>query len=448
MVLSTIVTSLVLAASAQAELPRRGVLGAAFSPATAEMATEHKLEVGVGMTVTAISPNMTIAKAGLQPGDLILQINDRPARVAGLGDWVKTVPSGSAMTFKIVRAGKTLTLTTPLVERPRDPGGPNYTVQYKHVTSNGARYRTIITTPKKPGKHPGFMFIQGLSPISYDFTLETSKGDVATLDGPLLFEMANSNYVTMRVEKPGTGDSEGGPYQNMDFNTELDIYRQAMKQLMEQKSLDAKNLFMFGHSMGGSFGPIMATEFPVKGFAVYGTAGRTWFEYLLDVIRYQGIVGGQSYEVAEDEVREGAHLMALAILEKKSLEEIKTMHPKLAPTVDGYFPGGYFNGKNLSFWRQLNDTNFSKYWSKCANVLVVRGASDFVTYDADHQLIADIVNRTSPGKGKFVKLPNSDHLFHAFATEQESMAKFSTGNYNGDFAKLMKDWFAELQSKG
>ena len=31
---------------------------------------------------------------------------------------------------------------------------------------------TIMTKPKKPGKYPGFLFIQGFAPISYDFTLE------------------------------------------------------------------------------------------------------------------------------------------------------------------------------------------------------------------------------------------------------------------------------------
>jgi uncharacterized protein len=53
------------------------------------------------------------------------------------------------------------------------------------------------------------MFIQGFAPLSYDFTLEGSTGDVTTLDGPILFEFANSGFVTLRVEKPGVGDSEG-----------------------------------------------------------------------------------------------------------------------------------------------------------------------------------------------------------------------------------------------
>ena len=299
--------------------------------------------------------------------------------------------------------------------------------------------RTIITKPTRPGKHPGLFFIQGFSPISYDYTLATAKGDVSTIDGPILNEMANSGYVTMRVEKPGVGDSEGGPFETLDYVTELDIYRQAMKQLQAVSSVDTGNIFIFGHSMGGSFGPMVACEFPVKGMIVYGTAGRTWFEYLMDTIRYQGLVAGQSYTEVDNEARKGAQIMALAMIEKKSAAEIKVMHPELSAVVDSYFPNGMFNGKTLDFWRQLNDINFADYWSRCkSHVLAVRGVSDFVTYDADHKLIVDIINRARPGQGKFQLLPNSDHLFHNFPTEQASMQNFQRGKFNNAFAGVMK----------
>lgn len=432
----------------QSELPRKGVLGVPFTPLPPAQAKDLDLQEGEGLIVGLPVVNLTADKAGLKLGDIVLQINGRGAKAQGLGEWVRTLPSGQPVTFKVMREGKEVTLSALLSERPRDPGGPNYKVEYSHITSNGKRMRTIITKPKQPGRYPGWMFIQGLSPISYDFKLEGSTGDVTTIDGPMLFEMANSGFVTMRVEKPGVGDSESGPYQDMDYTTELDIYRQAMKQLRETSGVDTNNIFLFGHSMGGSFGPMIACEFPVKGVAVFGTSGRTWFEYLLDVMRYQGIVAGGSYAESDDSVRYGAQLMALAMIEKKSLDEIKKSHPHLAPLVDGYFPGGYFNGKNLAFWRQLNDTNFSKYWTDCnAPVLAVHGASDFVSYEADHKLIANAVNKVRPGQGKFVSLPNSDHLFHNFATEPESQRNFTKGKFNNDFTTLMKSWISEIMAK-
>jgi uncharacterized protein len=430
---------------AQSELPRRGALGVPLSSAPETATAALKLAPGVGLVAGAPLENLTAAKAGIRAGDIIVRINDHPAVPQGIGAYVRGLEVGKPVEFHILRDGKALDLSAPLVEKPKDPGNRNFTVEYSSIVSHGQRMRTIITKPTRAGKHPGLFFIQGFSPISYDYTLATAKGDVSTIDGPILNEMANSGYVTMRVEKPGVGDSEGGPFETLDYVTELDIYRQAMKQLQAVSSVDTGNIFIFGHSMGGSFGPMVACEFPVKGLIVYGTAGRTWFEYLMDTIRYQGLVAGQSYTEVDNETRKGAQIMALAMIEKKSAAEIKAMHPELSAVVDAYFPNGMFNGKTLDFWRQLNDINFADYWSRCkSHVLAVRGVADFVTYDADHKLIVDIINRARPGEGKFQLLPNSDHLFHNFPTEQASMQNFQRGKFNNAFAGVMKKWIQSV----
>lgn len=440
----TLLSHLVLA-PVQDALPRRGTLGAAFAPLPPDQATKLKLNAGEGIVVQSAAPGLTADKAGLKAGDIITQINGTAVKAQGFGLWARELPSGKEVTFTVSREGKDVTLKGILTPKASDPGNENYSVTYSHIVSNGHRMRTIITTPKKPGKHKAMFFIQGFSPISYDYTLATSTGDVSTIDGPILFDIANSGYVTMRVEKPGVGDSEGGPFAPMDYTTELDIYRQALKQLKSLDSVKTDEVFIFGHSMGGSFGPMVAAENPVRGIAVYGTAGRTWFEYLMDTIRYQGLVAGQSFEAADDDARQGALLMSMVMLQKKSPEDVKKEYPKLADVVDSYFPGGLFNGKSLDFWRQLADINFASYWAKLdCDVLTVKGAADFVVYEADHKLIADLMNRKKAGKGKFIVLPNSDHLFHNFATEQDSIRNFQRGKFNADFAKVFKNWVDEV----
>jgi pimeloyl-ACP methyl ester carboxylesterase len=430
-------------------LPRRGSLGLPSTPVSREQATKLKIEPGVG--VVAIQPiaGLTADRAGIKSGDVVVALNGKSVGPASIVATVRELPAGSPLSISVVRDEKTTVLQTTLMEKPRDPGNANYSVIYGHVASHGKRMRTIMTKPKKPGKYPGFMFIQGFAPISYDFTLEGSTGDVTTLDGPILFEFANSGFVTMRVEKPGVGDSEGGPFAQMDYTTELDIYRQALRQLKETREVDSGNVFIFGHSMGGAFGPMIAVEDQVKGLVVYGVAARTWFEYLLDTVRYQGLLGGDTFEKADDLVRQASQLMALVFLENQSVEEVKKSHPKLTDLADRLFPDGLFSGKSLDFWRQLVGTNFAAYWSKCnAHVLAVRGASDFVTYDADHKLIADIVNRAHPGWGKSAVLPDSDHLFHNFATETESLKGFRTGKFNPAFIRMTKGWIdAVMASK-
>ncbi|MCY2959026.1 MAG: alpha/beta fold hydrolase [Planctomycetota bacterium] len=426
-------------------LPRRGTLGLSFSPLSKSQAEKHGLAAGEGLVAQAPAPGRTAEKIGIQAGDIVLKLNGEPVKSSTIGDVIRSTRSGTKLSFSIVRKEQPLTLEGALQEKARDPGTDDYEVIYSHVTHNGQRMRTILTKPKQPGPHPGFMFIQGFSPISYDYVLSTSTGDVATMDGPLLHAIAAAGFVTIRVEKPGVGDSEGGPFADLDYQGEIGIYKETLAQLKATPGVDLDNVFLFGHSMGASFGPMIAAESPVKGIAVYGAAARTWFEYLLDTIRYQGLVGGDSFENTDEKSRQGARIMAQVMLEGQSPAAVKEAHPELAPYVDAFFPGGLFNGKTLDFWRQLNEINFASYWSQLdCHVLAVKGASDFVVYEADHKLIADIVNRKHEGQGKFVIAPNSDHLFHAFATEQDSMRNFQRGTFSDSFTKILKDWMAEV----
>lgn len=431
-------------------LPRRGTLGIAFTPVSADLIKQHNLNPGTGgLLAQEPLPGLTADKAGIKPGDIVVSLNGKQIGPANVNATIRELPSGQPVQIKVLRDGKPIDLTAPLVEKPRDPGNANYSVEYSHVLSNGKRMRTIITKPKKPGKYPALFFIQGLAPLSYDFPLETAKGDVQTLDGPILFDFANNGFVTLRVEKPGVGDSEGGPFSELDFTNELDIYRQALKQLKETSGVDVRNIFIFGHSMGGSFGPMVAVENPVRGIAVYGTASRTWFEYLMDIMRYQQVVGGTPYEAVDEIARNGAQLMAQVFLENKSVDDVKKSHPQLAQMADMYFPNGLFNGKTFNFWRQLTQLNHASYWAKVnAHVLAVKGESDYVVYEADHKLIADIVNRANPGWGRFAIAPESDHLFHRFKSEPESMKNFQKGQYNPGFSKMLRTWIDEVMAKG
>lgn len=425
------------------DLPRRGILGLRLGPLTPAVIAQIKTD---GLLVTADPvPASTGALAGLRKDDVVLTINHKAPKLAEVAAWARSVPVGAETTFEIMRDGKPLTLQAKWQEKPRDPGNDHYKVRYSQVDTVCGRVRTIITEPQGTGKHPGVLFIQGFSPISYDFTLATAKGDIATLDGPILFDLADSNLVTERVEKPGVGDSEGGPFADLDFIKETDIYRQALKQLRDDPNVDPNNIFIFGHSMGGAFGPVIAAETPVKGMAMYGVATRTWFQYIMDTLYYQDLVGGATFSAADQQSRQGAQILALVMLENKSPSDVKTMHPELSALTDAIFPGGLFSGKSLDFWRQLCQTNFAELWEKSnCHALAVHGGSDFVTYDADHKLIADIVNRGHPGWGKWQVLPGSDHLFQRFASEADSLKNFGRGEFTNDFGKVLIAWIKDV----
>jgi pimeloyl-ACP methyl ester carboxylesterase len=277
--------------------------------------------------------------------------------------------------------------------------------------------------------------------VSYDYKL-----DGGGLDAPILFEMAKSGFVTMRIDKPGVGDSEGGPFAQVDFTTEADIYRQGLLALRRLQDVDTSQVFLFGHSMGGAFGPLVASEIPVRGIVVYGVVARTWHEYFLDIARYQTLLAGQSYSEVDENVRLTSRAEEMIFQDHMTASEAKKAHPELASTLDDLFPDGLFFGKTSAFWEQLEDTNFAALWERCnTHVLAVHGESDYVSYAVDHELIADIVNRAHPGWGRYASLPSSDHGFSNWPTEAESMQHASSGTFNPAFTALMKGWIDEVR---
>lgn len=428
-------------------LPRRGSLGLELSGLGASEAAKYGLQPGQGATVSKVLPDLTGAKIGLKPNDFILKMNGQPFEIPAIPKVMRTTVAGKTVKLDIVRDGKTMTIEGTLVEKPRDPGNENYSVQYSHVVSNGLRMRTIITTPKKPGKHPALYFIQGFSPNSYDYVIEGPPA-LNRINCRLLSEFANNGYVTYRVEKIGVGDSEGGPFEEVDYTTELDIYRQGLKELKALDTVDTKNIFIFGHSMGGAFGPMIASENPVRGIATFGTAAQTWFEYFMDINRDQSALGGAPLEAIDDSARITARAMSLVLNEGMSADDIKKSKPDLAPVVDSIFPNGRLMDKTLVYWRQLNQVNFPKVWASLdAHVLAVHGVSDFVSYAKCHKIIADVVNKKNPGFGKYVELPNSDHLMNGWATEAESHKNWPNGTWDHGFTKLLFDWTKEVMAK-
>ncbi len=421
-------------------LPRRGALGLPILAVPQALAEKYRLKPGQAALAGKPIAGLTAEKAGVHEGDIILEMNGSSLELVSFVDNVRKLVAGKVVSLKIIRDGKQITVSAPLKEKLRDLGNDKYEVIYSSVKTIGGRMRTIISKPKSPGRHPALFFIQGAAGNSYDFNLNSSG-----IDAPILQDFATRDFVTLRVEKPGVGDSEGGPFTTLDFNTELDIYRQAIKQLKSLEYTDPDKIFVFGHSMGGAFGPMIACESPVRGLAMYGIAARTWHEYLMDITRYQGRLGGMSYSSADDAVRK-ANLILTQVFElDRTPQDVVKDRPELKNLTEELFPNGLFNGRATAFWRQLVKTNFANYWEKCnTHVLAVHGKSDFVTYDVDHQLVADIVNSVHPGWGRFEIAENSDHAFSAWATEAESRRHFPAGTFSPVFLNLMRSWVDNL----
>jgi pimeloyl-ACP methyl ester carboxylesterase len=441
--LASVSIASVWADQASGPLPRKAMLGAALGPMTAELRSKSKLPDERGVAITEVLPETSAAAAGLNSGDVVKTADGKPLlSPSELVAIVSRKKAGDRLTLELVRDGKSVTKSVELKEKVRRKGD-GFEVLYDSVTSRGHRLRSIITRPKDGGRHPAVLLIQGLG----NYSIDNPTGRPDAYD-KILDELTRSGFVTMRVDKPGCGDSEGGPWPEIGFMTELDGYRQGLKALKAYAFVDPERVFLFGHSMGGLMAPLLASEEKVKGVAVYGTVFRTWFEYQVENVRRQSRLAGDDFAKVERNARNETLFQSELYLAKKSPAEIVKAHPELRQYMSQFVKDDkYIYGGHFTFFQQLADLNLPEAWAKTdAHVLALWGKGDFVAPGPDHEMIAEAVNSVRPGRGTF-RVLDCDHGFSRSTGFKDSFARASTrseGEFNPVIITTLKEWMERV----
>lgn len=429
---------------AQPPLPRRATLGAGLRAVPADLQTKHKLAPQGAVQVTK-NPDGTLP-GDLKEGDIILEIAGKPFNTFGaMNDLIRDLKAGEKVSLKVLdSAGLSATRTVSAVERPRETSD-KYDVVYDDVLSSGNRIRTIVTKPKGTGKFPVFFWIQGINTGSIDYPL-TGPNPVAKVIRPF----AEDGFVTVRVEKTGVGDSEGGPALKVAFNEEVDIYRQALKALDKYDFVDRSRVYVFGHSMGGCHAPIVAREIPVKGIITYGTVSDSWLEWEIKASRFQGLLGGEDPSVIDKKVRQIVTFYSALYNDKKPVEQIRKEHPELETLIkESVRDGDMLSVRSIKYMVELNDHNFSDHWSKIGNakVLALFGENDFVSLEADQTQIPLVVNRIKAGQATFQRVKESDHGFAKTTSMEDSLKKFGQpgAEFNPEVVRVVREWIVRQE---
>jgi uncharacterized protein len=309
------------------------------------------------------------------------------------------------------------------------------------VPSRGGRLRVIWTRPVTPGRHPGFLLVQGIG----TFTVENPSGLLSGY-GDIIRDFSRRGFVTLRVDKPGCGDSEGGPLRDVDFDTQLDGFRQALAALRADPAVDPDRILVFGHSMGGAWGPLLAAETPVRGLAVYGTLARTWVEYVLENTRRQAALAGEAPDAIDRTAKEGAAADTYLDHEGLTPAEMVDRHPEMKAWADSNLTEGkYYSGLHYTFVRQLAGKNLAEAWRRFpGHALAFWGRGDFLSGEADHELIARIVNGEHPGHARFLAV-DMDHAFRPIATPAGSFATWGRpGAVSPLIVETLRSWSEEV----
>ncbi|MDX5346792.1 MAG: alpha/beta fold hydrolase [Hymenobacteraceae bacterium] len=414
------------------ELKRRAFLGVMVAPAAE------------GVQVQKVVPKSSGEAAGLQAQDIITQVNGKP--VKDPGSFVQSVvgkKSGEKISITFLRDGKKQDKQITLQALPKEEN-PDFDIIYDQVSYGSNTVRSIISKPKSNGSFPAVLIVQGIGCYSIDNPL-------APTDQYRKFvaDLTNAGFVTMRVEKSGMGDSEGKPCNQCNFQDEVQNFSAALEKLKKLPYVDAKNVFIFGHSMGGMLAPVMAQQIPVKGIIAYGTAFRPWMEYELYNAEQQRKLNPAMAAATDVDKK----FLQQYLVEKKAPQQIIKQNPELLPAAQSrHMQNDQLHGQHYTFIQQLSDVNLEQKWKKLNTyVLAVHGTSDFVSHPVDHELLAKAVNQVQAGKAKHVELQNADHWFNDVPSKEASLQNAMTGkvnsSYNEELSKLVTDWLQQIVKK-
>ena len=433
-----------VATQSSAELTRRAALG---------IALENTSE---GPKVTLVTPQMTAALAGVEPGDIILSLNGTLTKtnsdlVAAAG----LLRSGDTTVLTLKRGKAAKTVTAKATARPLE-SIPSADVRYGTVSFKEGRLRDILVTPKTaaPGA-PVVFLIQGYG--------------CGSVEGPpnhpyhlLAKTLAEAGIGSYRIEKLGMGDSlTSTPCLKTDFALEMEGFEAAYQALIKDRGVSPDRIIILGHSMGGIQAPLIAAKGPApRGVIVFGTALRNWQDYMQELFAMQGFLSaGADPAEAEQAAKAFRPLMQRIFNEDVGLKTIANENPNHEAMLRSAFDWDGDNlilGRNLAYWRGVAAQDTVAAWRDTKTpVLAIYGEADFAAIDErDHKRIVDVVNFYRPGTATYRFLPLTGHGFDVQASRDEVRAANQAGKpvtvapYNPELTKMMAAWISALPAKG
>ncbi|MCA3554690.1 DegQ family serine endoprotease [Aestuariivirga sp.] len=173
---------------------RRGWLGVKIQAVTDEIAESLALDNTHGALVADITAGGPAEKAGLQPGDIVIEFNGRPVNaMRDLPKIVAETPIGGKVPLKVLRKGKEVALTAE-VGRLED----------------GEKMADASGAAKPQPAAPAVVTVLGMTLTSITDELRTKFGIDKDLKGAVITEVAKDGAAADKRLEPGDVITEAG----------------------------------------------------------------------------------------------------------------------------------------------------------------------------------------------------------------------------------------------
>lgn len=441
LILALAILAIVADASA-ADLKRRGMVGVQLAPAPgAEGATEP----GKGAMVQGVVPGGAAEAAGLKANDVIIKIGK--TNLNTLQDFMTAVRgygAGDKVPFTVKRGDETVVKEVTLAERPRETSD-KYDVIYDSVDVDGVRLRSYVTRPKEDGKHAAILILPSPSPQPLELLPQLADHPYKKLiDGLTL-----SGIVTMRIDRHGVGDSEGGDPMKTTLAMDGDSYRAAAKHLASLPYVDPSRVFILSQGMGSAVAPFAAKNSGVRGVITYGsTIFRPAREALTEAIRRMLLLNDPEDKKIDEKTKmleSFFKLIADGTKPSAAVEKIEGLAEVMQP-LGGQAGDDFVMGIPYDYFMQMEKTDYAKAWSDVGSkVLVLWGEADYQANKTDSEAIAAAVNKSRPGAAEFKPLPGIDHVGNKASDQEDSyLSGYGASDFNPILVKTLASWIEQI----
>ena len=323
---------------------------------------------------------------------------------------------------------------------------PGLDTEYGVVrTSDGARLRTILTRPEgATGRLPAVFLAQWVSCGSLDFSADRQNQLRMIAETP--------GIVLIRVERSGTGDSEGPACNALDYDTEVRHYREAFDQVARHPWIDPDRIVIYGNSLGSTTAPLIAQGKKVAGVAVQGGGGVTYLERMINFDRiYLERSGKYSPAQIHEEMNRRIPFHVEYLVNGKTPEQIERERPDLRgvwQSIRGAAEAPPHYGRPYAWHHQAAKRDFLEAWTRIeAPVLVVHAEYDQFESEHGHWLIADTVNNLRPGTATFIQVPKADHEIEFYASAKDAYTYRNPTIRNETFIGHLMGWVKRVTAR-
>ncbi len=302
-------------------------------------------------------------------------------------------------------------------------------------------HRSGLDTPLHP-----LLFTQWVSCGS----VELKSGD----GGKMGMIARESGLALVRVDRAGSGDSQGPVCGELDYDTEVQHYISAFEELLKDPRIDSSKVYLLGESLGSTTAPLVANALQNKGHnieavIVQGGGALTHLERMINFDRIY--LERRLKEVPRADIH--AQMNQRITFQTEYL--VKGRHPdsiakdnpameSIRNDVRGLAKDNHY-GRPFAWHQQAAKQNFLAAWASLnAKVLVIFNEFDQFEMRHGHELIVDTVNQKIPGKAALVVQKGLGHSSWRYESKEVAYIDENGVSATSATGKVIVEWLNKI----